>query len=155
MNVSFSPVWSSEQIFPTWWVGIPFICCCVEHHGVSDLVYVAFWERSSSLYGMDICVAIYILRCYFFVIYSVVLIMFFFFSFIIIISLLVTLSHQRWLVVIHWRLSDSKSLQVSWTFLSILSDLKKCHGLCGFDPLLISKSSGLILDLRNLLLFTH
>ena len=32
-------------------------------------------------------------------------------------------SHQRWVAICHWSLSDSKSPRVSWTFLSILADL--------------------------------
>ena len=39
------------------------------------------------------------------------------------IVILVSLTHQRWLVVFHWSLSDNKSTQVSRTILSILSNL--------------------------------
>ena len=44
-------------------------------------------------------------------------------SIVIIILFLVSFPHRYALVVFHWNLSDSKSIQISETFLSILADL--------------------------------
>ena len=55
--------------------------------------------------------------------------------------LLGSFSHQRQLIVFHWSLSDSKSPQVSRTFLSILSVLNNVVVWMVSTRLLISKSS--------------
>ena len=52
-------------------------------------------------------------------------------------------SHQRYLVVFFWSLSDSKSHQVSRTLLSILADLSNAVVWVVYICPLISKSSSL------------
>ena len=62
---------------------------------------------------------------------------------IIIILFVWVFSHQRYLMVFHWSLSDSKSPQVSRTLLSILADLNNAVVSTVSTRPLISKSSSL------------
>ena len=55
---------------------------------------------------------------------------------------ILSLSHQRKLMVFHWSLSDNKSPKVFTTFLSILADLNNTVVWLVSTRPLISKSSG-------------
>ena len=84
----------------------------------------------------------------FFFFFFFFLLLFFFFFFLLLLLLLLfyffeSFSYQRWLVVFHWSLSDSKSPQVSWTLLSILADLNNAVVWMVSPSPLISKSSSL------------
>ena len=52
-----------------------------------------------------------------------------------------SLSHQHWKIVSHWKMSDSKSPEVSRTLLSILADFDNAVVWIVSTPPLISKSS--------------
>ena len=79
---------------------------------------------SESLQKVGLSQIIFLFVCF-------VIIMFFFESF----------SHQRELMLAHWRLSDNKSPQISWNLLSILVDLKNAVVLMVSTRPVISKSS--------------
>ena len=55
-------------------------------------------------------------------------------------------SHQRWLMVFYWSLSDSKSPQVSKTFFSVLADLNNAIVWTVSTRLVISKFSSLCIN---------